>query len=137
MKSAANCDNKKMEQTDKNLHAAVPASLLREAEIAASADSISVDQLITDAVERRLWERRSHVIHPDQVLARYHELVDKRFEKELDPGELVELNEVEDRLNADDESELQQVRSIKRQWTREKTNLVRSISELLARLATP
>jgi hypothetical protein len=45
-------------ESEKNLHASIPTALLMEAEKAASADPISVDELVRDAVERRLRERR-------------------------------------------------------------------------------
>ena len=45
-------------EPEKNLHASIPTALLMEAEKAASADRISVDELIRDAVERRLRQRR-------------------------------------------------------------------------------
>jgi hypothetical protein len=44
--------------TEKDLHACIPSALLLEAQKAASADRISVDELVTDAVARRLRERR-------------------------------------------------------------------------------
>ncbi len=47
-----------MKELEKNLHAKIPAALLAEVEQAASADHISVDELVCDAVERRIRERR-------------------------------------------------------------------------------
>jgi predicted HicB family RNase H-like nuclease len=43
---------------EKNLHASIPASLVAEAQQAASADHISVDELVREAVEHRLQARR-------------------------------------------------------------------------------
>lgn len=43
---------------DKNLHAAVPPALLAQAEEAAQQEHISLDELVRDAMERRLRERR-------------------------------------------------------------------------------
>ncbi len=43
---------------EKNLHASIPASLLAEAEQAARTDHISVDELVSEAVEQRLRARR-------------------------------------------------------------------------------
>jgi hypothetical protein len=45
-------------ETEKNLHAAIPPTLLAEAMQAASDDHISVDDLVRDAMERRLRMRR-------------------------------------------------------------------------------
>ena len=39
---------------EKNLHASVPPSLLSQAEKAARAEKITLDELVRDAVERRL-----------------------------------------------------------------------------------
>ena len=48
---------------EKNLHASIPAGLLMEAQKAASADHISVDELVRDAVERRLRDRRRQQLY--------------------------------------------------------------------------
>ncbi len=40
-------------EAEKNLHASIPTALLTEAEQAASADHITVDELVRDAMERR------------------------------------------------------------------------------------
>jgi hypothetical protein len=45
-------------ETEKNLHAAIPQTLLAEAVKAASDDRISVDELVRDAMEHRLRMRR-------------------------------------------------------------------------------
>lgn len=46
-----------MEQ-EKNLHANIPPALLSEAEQAANAEHMSVEEWVRDAMERRLNERR-------------------------------------------------------------------------------
>src|SRR5271170_526833 len=45
-------------EPEKNLHAKIPPALLAEVEQAASADNISVDELVCEAMERRMRERR-------------------------------------------------------------------------------
>ena len=45
-------------EPDKNLHAKIPPALLAEMENAASAEHITVDELVQDAVERRLHRRQ-------------------------------------------------------------------------------
>jgi hypothetical protein len=50
-------------EPEKNLHASIPAALLTEAEQAARADCISVDELVRDAMERRLRERRRQSLY--------------------------------------------------------------------------
>lgn len=44
-------------EPEKNLHARIPPSLLTEAQRAAEAEHITVDELVRDAVERRLNRR--------------------------------------------------------------------------------
>jgi hypothetical protein len=51
-----------MEQ-QKNLHASSPAALLTEAEQAASAVHVSVDEWVRDAMQRRLREERRQRIY--------------------------------------------------------------------------
>ena len=50
-------------EPDKNLHAKIPPALLAEVEQAASADHISIDELVRDAMERRLNERRRQSLY--------------------------------------------------------------------------
>jgi len=44
-------------EPEKNLHAKIPAALLAEVEKAAQAEHTTVDELVRDAVERRLDHR--------------------------------------------------------------------------------
>jgi hypothetical protein len=44
--------------SEKNLHASIPPALLAEAQAAASADHISMDDLVREAMERRLRQRQ-------------------------------------------------------------------------------
>lgn len=44
-------------QPEKNLHAAIPADLLAKAQAAAEQEHISLDELVSDAMERRLNRR--------------------------------------------------------------------------------
>ena len=48
---------------EKNLQASIPAALLSEAERAASAVHVSVDEWVRDALERRLREERRQRIY--------------------------------------------------------------------------
>lgn len=45
-------------ELEKNLHAKIPASLLTEAEKVARAEHITVDELVQDAMERRVRDHR-------------------------------------------------------------------------------
>jgi len=50
-------------EPEKNLHAKIAPALLAEAEEAAQAERISMDELVQDAVERRLKQRRRQKLY--------------------------------------------------------------------------
>lgn len=50
-------------ETEKNLHATIPSALLTEAETVAKAEHITVDELVRDAMEHRLRERRRQKLY--------------------------------------------------------------------------
>ena len=50
-------------EPEKNLHASIPPALLAEAQQVATADHISVDELVRDAMERRLRNRRRQSLY--------------------------------------------------------------------------
>lgn len=68
----------------------------------------------------------------NEVLDRYHELIDKRLVGELGYKEFFELDRIEARLNAEDEGELQDLRVSQEKWRQERRELVSSIERLLA-----
>jgi hypothetical protein len=64
--------------TAENLHARIPATLLAEAQQVAVADRISMDDLVREAMERRLMERRQEdggsnpeLMSPEEWLQRF------------------------------------------------------------------
>ena len=67
-------------EPEKNLHASVPPTLLMKAEKAAEAEHITLDELVRDAMERRLNRREL-----DEVFA-----FGKRHARErgLEPGDV-------------------------------------------------
>jgi hypothetical protein len=69
----------------------------------------------------------------DQLLDRYHELVDKRLQGTLDFTELLELERIEARLDTEDENEAARLTILQDDWRRERDELVASIEHLLAR----
>jgi hypothetical protein len=79
-------------------------------------------------------ERRVQGLEADQLLQRYHELVDQRLTRHARPTESFELGRVESRLNAEDEDELSHLASFKKEWQRERRELVTNIERLLTRL---
>jgi len=50
-------------ETEKNLHASVPSALLAKALRAASAENISVDEWLQDAMEQRLRSQRRQELY--------------------------------------------------------------------------
>jgi hypothetical protein len=79
-------------------------------------------------------EGRIQALSADDLLLRYHELVDRRLAGEIRLTELFELDRIESRLNARDEDELGQLADFRKEWRRERSELVTNIEELLARL---
>ena len=79
-------------------------------------------------------ESRIHALPADDLLLRYHELVDRRLIKQIRLTELFELDRIESRLNAQDEDELSQLVNFRKEWRRERSELVANIEELLTRL---
>lgn len=69
----------------------------------------------------------------DQLGDRYHELVDKRLQGTLDFTELLELERIEARLDAEDQDEAARLTILQEDWRRERNQLVASIEHLLAR----
>jgi hypothetical protein len=73
---------------------------------------------------------RIAVMEDQEVRDRYHELVDKR--NDLDALGRFELERIEGRLDAEDRDPVLEER--RRQWQEQRTELVNSIADLLAKL---
>jgi hypothetical protein len=72
-------------EPEKNLHAAVPPALLAQAEQAAQAEHITLDELVRDAVERRLNRRElEEVLNFGKKHARTRKLVPGDVGKGID-----------------------------------------------------
>ena len=84
--------------------------------------------------EVSLIESSLQALSTDELLDRYHELIDRRLIGRLQLKESFELDRIESRLNAEDEDGLRQLADYKKQWQRERTELVANIEGLLARL---
>ena len=69
----------------------------------------------------------------DQLLERYHELVDQRLDGGIGFRESFELDRIEARLNAEDQDELGRLKVLQDDWQREREALVTSIENLLTR----
>ncbi|MGO9260463.1 MAG: hypothetical protein ACLQU1_29775 [Bryobacteraceae bacterium] len=92
-------------------------------------------QVYAPALSGDAWaiETRVQALSADELLDRYHELVDRRFAEPLDLTESFELERIEARLNLQDEGELDRVANLQHEWRRERDELVASIERLLAR----
>jgi len=75
-------------------------------------------------------------LESDQLLGRYHELVDKRLQGALRYTELFELERIEARLDNEDQDEATRLTILQDDWRRERNELVASIEHLLARFKT-
>jgi hypothetical protein len=83
--------------------------------------------------DARAIENRVHALSADELLARYHELVDKRLEKQLLYTEYFELDRINARIEAEDQSEVKRLTALEESWRQERSQLVGSIERLLAR----
>lgn len=82
-----------------------------------------------------LIEDRVQTFSKDELLERYHELVDKRFEEERLPyTEHFELERIEARLAAEDRDEVKRLASVDDDHARQRDELLTSIENLVARL---
>jgi hypothetical protein len=70
----------------------------------------------------------------DQLLERYHELVNQRLGGDIHFRESFELDRIEARLNAEDQDEVDRLKTLEHDWQRERDALVASIQSLLTRL---
>lgn len=75
---------------------------------------------------------RVQALPTDQLLERYHELVDRRLAGRIDLAESFELDCIESRLDVDDEGELSRLADFRTKWERDRSELVASIESLLA-----
>ena len=81
-------------------------------------------------------EDRVQVLSADDLLERYHELVDQRFVATLPLAESYELQRIEARLSLQDATEIDRTATLQKEWRRDRDELVRSIEDLLARFKT-
>lgn len=96
-----------------------------------------------DGVQEGPNKEASAIIHKvavlpeDELIARYHELIDPRFERPLDYKERFELERIEARLDAACEADLERVIAARGAWEADRTKLISSLEQLLADLRTP
>jgi len=77
-------------------------------------------------------EDRVQSFSQDQLLARYHELVNLILEKNLEYTERFELERIEARLDYQDKDELERTAAMREAWEQERGELVDSLERLLA-----
>ena len=73
-------------------------------------------------------------LSPDDLLERYHELIDRRFAGHLSVAESFELKRIEARLNLEDQKEVERIAGFEQEWRRDRDGLIRSVEDLLGRL---
>ena len=77
-------------------------------------------------------EVRVQASSEDQLLARYHDLVDLGLERSLKFTERFELERIEARLDYQDKDELERTAAMRKAWEVERGELVASLERLLA-----
>jgi len=93
---------------------------------------------VTGEIEPRLnedakvIEARLQSFTNDELLARYHELVDLNFERSLEYTENFELERIEARLDSQANDELERTAAMREAWEQERSELVASLERLLA-----
>ena len=79
-------------------------------------------------------EQRLQTLSLDQLIERYHDLIDQRITGHIGPIQEFEISRVESRLDAEDEDELCRLAEFRKEWQHRRNELVTSIEELLTRL---
>jgi hypothetical protein len=82
--------------------------------------------------DARAIENRVQAFSTEELLTRYHELVDKRFEGQLPYTEYFEIERIEALLDAEDQGEISRMTALQHDWRRERSQLVASIERLLS-----
>lgn len=95
------------------------------------ADASAQPRLAGDA---RAIQMRVQALGDEQLLERFHELVDKRLAETIQYPEVLELDLISARLDAENMAESQRTAAVRDDWRRERNELVASIERLLARL---
>jgi antitoxin (DNA-binding transcriptional repressor) of toxin-antitoxin stability system len=111
-----------------------PLALLRAATPRRRKLSEIMAALPENSEDAQVIKGRVLAMDEDQILARYHDLVDKRLMNQLDYKEIFELDLIDARLDDDDDSELQQVETVEKIWRDKRTELIGSFKELVSRL---
>jgi hypothetical protein len=78
-------------------------------------------------------EHRVQALCTEELLFRFHELVDRRIQGALTYTEYFELERIEARLDVEDRDELDHLTDRQDSWALERRELVTSIEQLLAR----
>lgn len=82
--------------------------------------------------DAKVIEARLQSFTSVELLARYHDLVDLKFERDLEYTESFELARIEARLDYQDRDELEHTAAIRETWEQERGELVASLERLLA-----
>jgi hypothetical protein len=93
------------------------------------------DGMIVDNTPRLEIESRIRSLPSDEVIQRFHFLVDKRLHDTLRFIESFELDCIESRLDAEEQAELCSAVDVENDWIRERSQLVESIGKLLSILS--
>jgi hypothetical protein len=83
---------------------------------------------------RRNIEYKVQGFSSEQLVERFHGLVDKRLNESLKLMEAIELDRIEARLNSEDNEEMNHVTEFRDEWVLERGELLASIERIVAGL---
>jgi hypothetical protein len=92
----------------------------------------SRENIVVDSTPRIEIDRRVRSLPSDEIIQRFHCLVDKRLQSTLRFIESFELDCIEARLDAEEQAELSGGVDSQSDWIRERSQLIESIERLLA-----
>jgi hypothetical protein len=92
----------------------------------------SREDMVVDNTPRIEIDRRIRLLPSDEIIQRFHCLVDKRLQGTLRFIESFELDCIEARLDAEEQAELSGAVDSQNDWIRERSQLIESIERLLA-----
>jgi len=92
----------------------------------------SREDIFVDNTPRIEIDRRIRSLPSDEIIQRFHCLVDKRLQGTLRFIESFELDCIEARLDAEEQAELSSAVDSQNDWSRERSQLIESIEMLLA-----
>jgi hypothetical protein len=86
--------------------------------------------------EAQIIDTQVRDLTPDQLLLRYHDLIDRRLDGSISVKESFELGRIEARLDVDERDDLDRAAAFRREWDKERETVLVSLERMLARIRT-